>query len=85
MAVYNRIRILLVKFEVDMFVSSKPADFSLLQGITLQAYAKMKFVELSGESERWVSDKLKAADKLMVLLEGQPRYISELKHNQTTK
>lgn len=85
MAVYDRIRVLLVKFEVDMLVSSKPANFSLPQGITLQAYAKMKFVELSGESERWLSDKLKAADKLMVLLEGQPRYISELKHNQITK
>lgn len=84
MAIFDRIWALVVKFEVDMLASRVP-DELLLRGTTRRALAITKFLELSGNKEIWLKEKLRTANRLMILLEDQPRYISELKHDKTSK
>ncbi|EKG13817.1 hypothetical protein MPH_08998 [Macrophomina phaseolina MS6] len=81
-AIYDRINILLLRFEVDMLQPNDDVAFS--QGCTHKAYAITQVAQLWEASEIWVKWQLRKANKLIMLMEDHPSYIAELKRRSTT-
>lgn len=83
LAIFDRIWVLLVQFEVEMIkLSENP---KLDWGCTQQSYAKKEFEKQCGESSQWVTKILIKARRFMILFNAQPTYLAELKYNQASK
>lgn len=83
MVIYDRIHVLLIQFEVDMLRTTE--DLSGIKRSTRQSSAITKFAQLCDETESWVKDHLRKANKYMLLSEEHPSYLTELKHNRASK
>ncbi|KAH7065113.1 hypothetical protein B0J12DRAFT_25361 [Macrophomina phaseolina] len=83
MTVYDRINILLLHFEVDMFQSDKKAK--LTRGSTRQAFAISKVAQVWGASESWIKWQLHRAMKFMMLIEDHPSYLTDLECKSESK
>lgn len=74
--IYNRINLLLLHFEVDMFQPDN--NVRLTRGSTHQAYAITKVAQVWGASESWIKWQLRRATKFLMLIEDHPSYLTEL-------
>lgn len=82
-AIYDRINVLLLQFEVDMFRPDD--DVSLPRGCTHRSYAITQIAHLWNKSETWIHQQLRKANKFIKLMDDHPSYLTEISRKSTAK